>query len=99
MRDMRQDVFSIAFNAVGNASNTAVARQDIIDMLATGDGDGGQVRALFGDCSFETLERLGLAAGISSSSIKSAYRYARTHHAAANADLEAMGDDKERKAG
>ena len=46
------------------------------------------VRALFGDCGFETLDRLGAHAGLSRAKIRTAYAHAKRIHAAANADLD-----------
>ena len=57
-------------------------------MLATGDGPGHLVRALFGDCSFETLDRIGAEHGVSRSTIRTAYAHARATHAAANEEME-----------
>ena len=56
--------------------------------LRTGDGPGGIVRAIFGDCSLETLERLSAEAGMSTAALRSSYRQARALHAAINSELE-----------
>lgn len=83
------DVFAIAVNALSNASRNPVSEADVRSILTTGDGPGHLVRALFGDCAFETLDRLGMRAGLSRAEIRKAYAFAKRVHAAANADLEA----------
>ncbi len=56
---MNYSVVAIGLSAVSNASNVDVTEETIMAVLKTGDGPGGIVRALFGDCSLETLDRLG----------------------------------------
>lgn len=85
---MSRKIMAAALNAVSNSSRTPISDTDVIAILATGDGPGHLVRALFGDCSFETLDRLGAGHGIARSTIRSAYSYARRKHAAVNDDLE-----------
>ena len=88
-RPANSDAVAIALNALSNASRGPVSKADIGPILATGDGPGHLVRALFGDCALETLDRLGAQAGLSRADIRKAYAYAKRVHAAANADLEA----------
>ncbi len=76
-----------ARNAVANASRVPVSDDQILAILATGDGPGHLVRALFQDCTFETLDRLGAEHGVARSVIRRAYARARLVHAAINADL------------
>ena len=83
------DAVVIAVNALSNSSRTPVSAEDVMSILRTGDGPGHLVRALFGDCAFETLDRLGAQAGLSQADIRTTYAYAKRVHAAANADLEA----------
>ena len=85
---MTRDPMTTARNAVENSSRTPVADADILAMLATGEGPGHLVRALFEDCAFETLDRLGAAHGLSRATIESAYAVARRTHAAYNEGLE-----------
>ena len=85
---MTRDVFATVLNALSNASRTPVSKDDVLAILVTGDGPGNLVRALFGDCSLETLDRLGQATGFSRSRIKASYRNAKRLHAAANADMD-----------
>ncbi len=85
---MSQGVMATALNAVSNSSRTPVAEDEILAILATGDGPGHLVRALFGDCSFETLDRLGAAHGLARATIRAAYAHARARHAAFNTELE-----------
>lgn len=87
-RPMPRDPFATALNAMSNASRQPAGRAEVVDILARGDGPGSLVRALFGDCSFETLERLGIAAGVPRTQILAAYANARRLHAAANAELD-----------
>jgi hypothetical protein len=62
---MKNDPLAIGVNALTNASKTPVDETDVIRILTTGDGPGDLVRALFEDCSFETLERIDIVAGVS----------------------------------
>ena len=77
-----------ARHVVANASRAPVSDDQILAILATGDGPGHLVRALFQDCTFETLDRLGAEHGVARSVIRSACAHARRVHAAINADLE-----------
>jgi hypothetical protein len=88
---MKDDVFAIGANALANAGGGLVEQASLIAILATGDGPGHLVRALFEDCSAETLDRMAMAAGLSRDQIRSAYLFAKAHHGAANADIE--GED------
>ena len=85
---MTRNALAMVMNAVSNASRTPVSDKDIIAVLATGEGPGPLVRALFSDCSLETLDRLGETAGLSRAQIKSAYSHAKQQHAAANAEMD-----------
>ena len=90
-RPANSDSVAIALNALSNSSRGPVSEAEIVSILATGDGPGHLVRALFGDCAFETLDRLGAHAGLSRAEIRAAYAHAKRVHAAANADFEADG--------
>lgn len=91
-RHANTDAVAIALNALSNVSRSPVTKADIVSILTTGDGPGHLVRALFDDCGFETLDRLGAQAGLSRAEIRTAYAYAKRVHAAANADLDAEDD-------
>ena len=95
---MKNDPFAIAYNAITNASRLDVTRAEIEAMLKTGDGTPHHVRALFGDCSMETLERLAMQCGLSPAGLRAALRVARSKHAAANADfMEEEGEEGARR--
>ena len=87
---MKHDPFAAALNAISNASRLPVNEALIGAMLASGDGHGSHVRALFGDCALETLERLCAATGVSPPQLLRAYGTARRLHAAANAELDEL---------
>jgi hypothetical protein len=90
---MKDDVFAIGANALANSGGGAVDKAGLIAILATGDGPGHLVRALFEDCSAETLDRMAMAAGLSSAQLRTAYRFAKARHGAANADIENEDSD------
>ena len=71
---MRRDGIAIALNALANASREPVSEADLLPILATGDGPGHLVRALFGDCSFDTLDRLGATLGLSRDRVRQVLR-------------------------
>ena len=85
---MSQSAVAIGLSAVSNASNVAVTEATIMSVLRTGDGPGAIVRALFGDCSLETLERLGAELGMTRRDLDASYATAKALHAAANAEFE-----------
>ena len=85
---MIRGMMAAALSAVSNSSRTPVSEDQILAILATGDGPGHLVRALFGDCSFDTLDQLGAEHGIARATIRTAYEHARTTHAAANEGLD-----------
>ena len=47
-----------ALNAIENASTVPVAREDLLRLLSTGEGEGSHLRALFGDVDLHTLLHL-----------------------------------------
>lgn len=77
-----------ALNAVTNASTEAVTAEDVLAMLRTGTGVPHQVRALFSDCDFDTLDRICAAHDISRTLLRAAYARARRETAAANCGFE-----------
>ena len=81
-------VFQIGLNALANSSRTPVDVDMLLSILTTGDGPGNLVRALFEDCDLESLQRMSIAAGVSSRQLRAAYAVARQKHAARNHDLE-----------
>ena len=85
---MTHKVVAIGLSAVSNASNVDVTEETMMSVLRTGDGPGGIVRALFGDCSLETLERLGAELGMTRRDLDASYATAKVLHAAANAEFE-----------
>ncbi len=78
-----------ALNAVSNSSRAAVTIEDVLGMLATGEGQGHRVRALFEDCSRETLIKIAVSMGLNESQLLAAYINAKTKHYAANEELDA----------
>ncbi len=85
---MNYSVVAIGLSAVSNASNVDVTEETIMAVLKTGDGPGGIVRALFGDCSLETLDRLAAEFGMTRRDLYASYATAKALHAAANAEFE-----------
>jgi hypothetical protein len=81
--------FQVGVNAIANSSVKPIGVAEIIAILSTGEGPGHLVRALFEDCSVESLDRMALAANVSPQQLRAAYRRARTLHHARNAELEA----------
>lgn len=86
--ELTSPAFRIAANALANCSTEPVSAAQIAAILRSGDGPGHLVRALFEDCSFETLNRLALALGLSSADLRAAYRRARAKHQAVNPGFE-----------
>lgn len=82
------NVLQTVLNAMTNASVVPVSPEGAAMVLRTGDGPGSHVRALFGDCSADTLIRYAGELGISDAQLKIAYGTARAKHAAANEGLE-----------
>jgi hypothetical protein len=77
-----------ALNAIENASTIPIARDDLPRLLATGEGEGSHLRALFGDVDLHTLLSLATLFGIDDPTLARAYARARRQAAAANADLD-----------
>jgi hypothetical protein len=77
-----------ALNAVSNSSRETVTEHDVIQMLQTGDGKGHLVRALFEDCSRETLETIASSLGLTSKQLVAAYGHAKANHHASNEELD-----------
>ena len=89
---MTTPALATALNAVSNSSREAITEDDLTGMLRTGDGKGHLVRALFEDCSRETLERIASSLGLTSKQLVAAYGQAKTNHHASNEDLENCPD-------
>ena len=85
---MKRDGVTAALNALSNASRNPVSEADLLPILSTGDWPEHLVRALFDDCSFDTLDRLGATLGVSRAKMRSSYAHAKRLHAAANAELD-----------
>jgi hypothetical protein len=85
---MAKDPFQTGLNALANSSRVPVGRSELLAILSTGDGSGNLVRALFGDCSLESLEKMAMQAGITTEQLRSAYRLARARHSARNLAME-----------
>ena len=85
---MNHSVVAIGLSAVSNASNVDVTEATMMSVLKTGDGPGSIVRALFGDCSLETLDRLAAEIGMTRRDLDASYATAKALHAAANAEFE-----------
>lgn len=81
-------VLQTVLNAMTNASVIPVTPKDAAAVLRSGDGPGSHVRALFGDCSADTLIRYAHELGITDAQLKAAYATARAKHAAANEGLD-----------
>ncbi len=77
-----------ALNAISNSSRRTITERELIQILQTGEGKGHLVRALFEDCSLETLERIALSTGLTSTQLATAYNNARTAHHASNEELD-----------
>ena len=77
-----------ALNAIENASRVPVRREDLRALLATGEGEGSHLRALFGDVDLHTLLRLATFYGLNDKTLALAYARARETAAAANAELD-----------
>jgi hypothetical protein len=88
MKTITDDPLQIGANALANSSPTPVGKSELIAILATGDGPGHLVRALFEDCSLESLDRMAMEAGLTAAQIRAAYLVARVRHRARNADME-----------
>lgn len=87
---MNRDPYAAARNAVANASGRPVADGEIAAVLATGDGAGHVVRALFSDCAADSLLTLAFHLGLPSERLNAAYTTARVKHAAANETMDAV---------
>lgn len=81
------DAAQTALNAIANASRVPLAREDLRALLATGEGDGSHLRALFGDVDLHTLLRLASLYGLDDVTLARAYARAR-EAAALNAELD-----------
>ncbi len=81
----------IGLNALSNSSRNSVGMSDLLAILATGDGPANLVRALFEDCSLESLERMAMQAGMTTAQLRNSYLAAKARHAAKNAEME--GDE------
>jgi hypothetical protein len=88
MKAMKDDPFQIGANALANSSPTPVGKSELIAILATGDGPGHLMRAVFEDCSLESLDRMAMEADLTAAQIRAAYLVARARHRARNADME-----------
>jgi hypothetical protein len=84
----RSDPHATAWSAVVNASRVPFDRAMIAVLLAGGDGDVAQLRALFGDVALDTLLRLADRHGIAEATLARAYLRARARHGAANPEVE-----------
>ena len=75
-------------NALSNCSRKSVTEHEMIQIIQTGDGKGNLVRALFEDCSLETLEKIAFSIGATSIQLAQAYKIAKTIHGASNEELD-----------
>ncbi len=82
------DPAATALNAIENASRVPVRREDLGRLLATGEGEGSHLRALFGDVDLHTLCRLADRLGVDDFTLARSYARARETAAAANAELD-----------
>ncbi len=82
------DPFQIGLSAMSNCSRAPVELSDLLPILASGDGPAHLTRALFEDCSFDSLDSMAMAAGLSPAQLRAAYAVARERHGVRNADLE-----------
>jgi len=81
----------IGLNALSNSSRKPVGGPELLAILMTGDGPGHLVRALFEDCSLESLERMAMEAGMTPAQLHASYLVARARHYARNSEME--GDE------
>ena len=86
---MRRDGIATALNALSNASRTPVSEADLLPILSTGEGPAHLVRALFEDCSFETLDRVAATLGVSRRTLCASYEHVKRLHGAINAEFDA----------
>jgi hypothetical protein len=75
-------------NALANCSRTPVNERDVTSIITRGDGPGHLVRALFEDCSLETLQKISFEIGLSNEQLTQSYRIAKRVHHAANPDFD-----------
>ena len=85
---MTHNPYAIGLNAMANSSSQDVTTADLISILKTGTGPGNLVRALFEDCSFDALEHMAIAAGVSRKDLLTSYKTAKEKHHAANAEID-----------
>ena len=62
--------------------------REILNMLRTGSGQGRLVRALFEDCSRETLENIASYIGLTTTQLILAYKRAKTEYQVVNKELD-----------
>jgi hypothetical protein len=82
------DVFTTLAHAAENANAGQLPRTALIAILSTGTGQPSAVRAVFGDCPLETLERAAAFAGLAPGAVRRAYAVAKMKHHAHHAELE-----------
>ena len=75
-------------NAVENASTVPITDEQIVAMLAGGDGCVSHLQAIFGDVTLQALSRAGAAHGIALGTILDAYARAKETALAANPELD-----------
>jgi hypothetical protein len=88
MTAMEDDPLQIGVSALANSSRTPIDRSEVLAILTTGDGPGHLVRALFEDCTLESIDRMAIGAGLTGAQVRAAYLVARTRHQARNPDME-----------
>jgi hypothetical protein len=88
MTVFEDDPLLIGVSALANSSRTPIDRSEVLAILSTGDGPGHLVRALFEDCTLESLDRMAIGAGLTSAQVRAAYLIARTRHQARNSEME-----------
>ena len=79
-------------NALSNSTREAVTENELFEILKTGDGKGHLVRALFEDCSLETLEKIAGNIGLTPKQLLHAYSNAKKRHRASNEELDRYVD-------
>jgi hypothetical protein len=90
---MATPAMTTGLNALANSSRAPVDEEMLLRIIETGDGPGHLVRALFEDCSLETLQRISLAAGIELSTLTKSYAAAKKLHGAANPEFDRLAND------
>ncbi|WP_046869590.1 hypothetical protein [Microvirga massiliensis] len=89
MGTLNPSAIPIVLHAITNASSDPITVEAAAQILITGDGPGSHVRALFGDCSADTIVRFAIEMGVETETLKSAFQVACRQHGVVNETLAA----------